>query len=138
MPTATASYLIVAVAAAIGLCAAGPPAHAQEAEIQAIYATERGACGGGAETRVEIAEGRINGPDFDCALATPRPAGTGLVAYDATCMIDGNTWSDGIALDLGNYEDHFKLALPDREGWLALYPCKPAPGLSKAGSDKPR
>jgi hypothetical protein len=127
----TASYLIAAMAAAIGLSAAGLQAHGQDAEIQTTYATERGACGGGAETRVEIAEGRINGLDFDCVLATPRPAGTGLVAYDATCMIDGNTWSDGIALDLGNYEDHFKLALPGREGWLALYPCTLVPGLSE-------
>lgn len=106
-----------------------PGARAQEADIQTTYATEKGACGGGAEAQVEIAEGRITGPGFDCALSKDRPAGSGLVAYDAACTVDGKKTTEVVALDLGNYDDHFELALPGREGWFKLYPCTPVPGL---------
>lgn len=129
MRTTHATHLIATVAIVAGLAAAGPKAHAQDADIQTVYATEKSACGRGPQTRVKIAAGRITGPGFDCALGQGRPAGTGLVAYDATCTVDGKTTSDGLALDLGNYDDHFELSLPGRTDWLALYPCTPVPGL---------
>lgn len=122
------THLIAAVAAT-GLAVAGLGTHAQPAEIQTTYSIEKGACDGGTETRVEIAEGRITGPGFDCALSTSLPAGSGLVAYGATCTVEGEKVSGTVALDLGNYDDHFELALPGREGWLELYPCTPVPGL---------
>ena len=107
----------------------GHGAHAQQADIQTNYATEKGACGGSPDKRVEIAKGRITGRGFDCALSTSLPAGSGLVAYEATCTVDGEKMSEFVALDLGNYDDHFELAVPGREGWLKLYPCTPVPGL---------
>jgi hypothetical protein len=61
------------------------------------------------------------------------PAGTGLVAYPGSvCTVDGKKSSDGISLDLGNYQDHFKLSLPGRKEWLSLYPCTPVPWLKPA------
>ena len=106
---------------------------AQDADIQAVYATSKGACGSGPRTRVEITGGRISGPGFDCALSNGRPAGTGLVAYDASCTVDGKKRLEGLALDLGNHTDHFELSLPGRDGWIELYPCTPVPGLKSGG-----
>lgn len=80
--------------------------------------------------RVEISDGRIAGPDFDCSISNGRPAGTGLVAYNAVCMIDGKKIPGGLALVLGNFQDHFKLPVPKRETWISLYPCTPVPGLN--------
>lgn len=125
-----ATYLIAAVTIATGLTTAIHPGQAQDADIQTVYATEKGACGRGPKTRIEITKGRVTGPGFDCVLAKSRPAGTGLVAYPgAICTVDGRKSSDGIAFDLGNFQDHFKLSLPGREKWLSLYPCTPVPGL---------
>ena len=129
MRIAFASPLTVVVAVAAGLAAAG--SLAQDGDIQTTYATEKGGCGGAPDKLVEIAEGRITGPGFDCRLGDGRPAGTGLVYYEATCMVDGTATSGGLNLDLGNYADHFKLALPGREDWLSLYPCTPVPGLPR-------
>ncbi len=134
MPIARTAHLIVAALAAVQFTATSTMAHAQEADIQTIYATEKGACGGGLDTKVEISKGRIVGPGFDCTLSTGRPAGTGLVAYEANCSVDGKKTLKGLSLDLGNYEDHFELALPGREDWVKLYPCTPVPGLKKARS----
>ncbi len=106
-----------------------PESGAFEKEIQASYATRKNACGKGADTKVEIGDGRIAGPGFDCSVSDAKPAGTGLVAYAATCTVDGKKSSEGIALDLGNYEDHFELSLPGRPDWLKLFPCTPVPGL---------
>ncbi len=129
MLTTRAKPLIVTLALAMGLFA-GLPALAQDSGIQTSYATEKGACGRGPGTRVEITEGRIAGPGFDCTLSAGRPAGTGLVAYEATCTVDGKKTSKGLALDLGNYSDHFELSLTCSDGWLALYPCTKVPGLN--------
>lgn len=115
---------------ALALLAAAPMARAQDKDIQTRYATQKGACGGGLESRVDILEGRIVGPGFDCALGAGRPAGTGLEAFAAECAVDGKKQSGFLALDLGNYADHFKLQLPGREGWLSLYPCTKVPGLN--------
>ena len=124
---------VLSIFIAAGLTTASQISQAQDVEIQTVYATEKGACGRGPETRVEITKGRITGPGFDCALASSRPAGTGLLAYpDALCTVDGRKSSDGIALDLGNFQDHFKLSLPGRDNWLSLYPCTPVPGLNEA------
>jgi len=112
-----------------GLVAWSGIALSQDADIQTVYATEKGACGTGPDKKIEITEGRIVGPGFSCTLGTSRPAGTGLEAYNATCTIDGKETDQGLALDLGNYQDHFELSLPGRDDWLKLYPCTPVPGL---------
>ena len=130
MPTIRPTRLPTAMAIASGLAAASPVAISQDVGIQTVYATEKGACGRGPETRIEITQGRITGPGFDCTLGDGRPAGTGLVAHEARCTVDGKTTSEGISLDLGNYRDHFELALPGRANWLKLYPCTPVPGLN--------
>ena len=104
-------------------------ASGQEAEIRTLYATESGMCAAGPDTKVEILEGRIAGPGFRCELGESDPVGSGLVNYAASCVVDGVASTEAITLDLGNYSDHFELALPGREEWLALYPCTPVPGL---------
>ena len=124
-----ASYLIIAAVTVALFSAISTAAHTQEADIQTIYSTEKGSCGGGPQTKVEISEGHITGPGFECALSSGHPAGTGLVAFEGYCMVDGKTSSKGLALDLGNYDDHFELSLPGRVNWLTLYPCAPVPGL---------
>jgi len=114
---------------AVLLILAVTPARAQDAEIHADYVTTKGACANAAAPRVTIAAGRITGPGFDCQLGEGRPAGSGLVAHEATCAMGGKLVKDGIALDLGNYRDHFELALPGRAEWVKLYPCSKVPGL---------
>lgn len=128
-PDMTRMYFVNAPLFAFTILAAAGAANAQDADIQTTYATEKGACGRGPETRVEISEGRISGPGFDCTISGGRPAGSGLVAHEAACTVDGNQVSDGLVLDLGNYKDHFNLSIPGRKGWIALYPCTPVPGL---------
>lgn len=118
--------LIAGIILVTGLCTA---MRAQNIDIQTVYATKKGACGTGAKVSVEITQGKITGPGFACEFSNGRPAGTGLVAYDAACLVDGKKSSTGIALDLGNYDDHFELSLPGRATWLSLYPCTPVPGL---------
>ena len=131
MPNARATHVITTIVVATVFAILSHKTHAQEADIQTTYATEKGACGGSnSQNLVEISEGRITGPGFDCSLSAERPAGTGLVAYEAMCTIDGKKTSKGLALDLGNYDDHFELSLPGRENWLSLYPCTPVPGLN--------
>jgi len=119
-------FLIAGAILVTGLSAA---IQAQEIDIQTVYATKKGACGADPEARVEITQGKIIGPGFTCELSTGRPAGTGLVAYDAICVVDGKKSTTSIALDLGNYDDRFELSLPGRANMLSLYPCTPVPGL---------
>jgi len=116
--------------------------NAQEQDIWAVYATSKGACYSGADTKVEISQGRIAGSGFDCELKEIVPgAGTGMVAYEATCMVDGkqievtkelaaNSDTTLLALDLGNNPDHFNVSIPGRGNWIPLYPCSPVPGLN--------
>ncbi len=103
---------------------------AQTEDIDGIYATESGACEAGAETRVEISGGSLSGPGFDCTLGAADPVGTGLINHSAECVVDGTASSVPVTFDLGNYADRFEIALPARDNWLPLYPCKEAPGLS--------
>ena len=114
-----AIQILASMTIAAGLTTASQISQAQDTDIQTVYATEKGACGRGPKSRVEITEGRI--------------AGTGLIAYpDALCTLDGKKSLVVIALDLGNFQDHFKLMLPGRNNWLSLYPCTPVPGLNSA------
>ena len=116
--------------------------NAQERDIWAVYATSKGACGRGADTKIEISQGRIIGSGFDCRLKEVVPgAGTGLVAYEAACTVDGKeievtkelaatSNATLLALDLGNNPDHFTVSVPGRKEWIPLYPCSPVPGLN--------
>ena len=129
MDCARIAQLLTLAAAVTMTVAAAPGAFAQDRDIQTVYATEKGACGRGSETRVEIVQDYIIGPGFECKISNGRPAGTGLVAYDATCTIHGKEIKQSLALDLGNYSDHFELSVPGRDDWIKLYPCTPVPGL---------
>jgi hypothetical protein len=124
------------------LIAMVPGTNAQEQDIWAVYATSKGACGSGADSKVEISQGRITGSGFDCEFNEMVPgAGSGMAAYEAACTVDGKqiavtrelaATSDTklLALDLGNNLDHFNVSIPGREDWIALYPCSPVPGLN--------
>ena len=129
MRSARTLHLIIVAVAVAQIATFSPLAYAQDVDIQTIYSTEKGSCGGGSHTKVEISEGRIAGLGFECAISSGGPAGTGLVAFEGYCLVDGKTSSKGFALDLGNYDDRFELSLPGRENWLKLYPCTPVPGL---------
>jgi|GEM_PF-2527767 len=109
---------------------------AQSEDMYAVYATGAGACDAGPESRVEISEGRVSGPGFSCDLGEMDPVGSGMVNYDASCIVDDAAFSEPVTFDLGNYSDHFELALPGRDDWLALYPCTPVEGLEPVSADK--
>ncbi len=108
---------------------------AQEVDIQARYSTEKDACAQGPDKQVEIRQGQIVGPGFVCTLLAGRPAGSGLVVYDGTCTIGDKKTTTGPALDLGNYDDHFALSLPNSQTWIKLYPCKSVPRSKMAAVD---
>jgi len=128
---------VLALTGVLGVsCLVSCLAQGLPSDILTTYATTKGACSGDPQKLVELAENRITGPGFSCTLANGRPAGTGLVAYDGTCTVDGANTPGTIALDLGNYSDHFKLLLPGRDGWISLYPCTPVGILeSRRSSD---
>lgn len=90
-------------------------------DIFGTYATEK-VCDGSAPF-VEIADARIQGENFDCAVGEARPGGTGLVNHKSACVIDGKKIDGNIDLDLGNFSDRFAMALPGRDDWISLYPC---------------
>ena len=127
----TQRVLAVAGALAIGalsVVGAALVAHAQDVAIQANYTTAAGVCTGEPQTLVTIAERNVTGPGFVCTLLGDGiPAGTGFVAYPANCVVDGMKLSDNLAMDLGNFADHFELFVPGRTDWLPIYPCT-APG----------
>lgn len=112
-----------------GLLAFAAPAHAQPRDIHTTYSTQKGACGQGDAHRVTISQGLITGPDFECRISDGTPAGSGLEAYSGVCTVAGAKVSDSVALDLGNYADHFALSIPNRDEWIDLYPCTKVPGL---------
>lgn len=108
---------------------------AQHADTYAVYATESGACDAAPESKVEISEGRIVGADFACDLGEASSAGSGLASYEAACVVDNVASAEPVTFDLGNYSDHFEVALPGRDDWLPLYPCTPVPGLQTAAPE---
>lgn len=107
---------------ALTLCLAAMigQANAQEA---GAYASEKGICKGDPSALILITEGHIDGPGFDCAYSNFTPAGSGLVNYDGVCTIDGATVTGPLTFDLGNFEDHYEVSIPNAADWLALYPC---------------
>lgn len=111
------------------LLASTASAYAQSQDIQTTYATQKGACGQGDTHRVTISQGLISGPGFECRISDGAPAGSGLEAYTGVCTVAGAEVSDSVALDLGNYADHFALSIPNRDEWIDLYPCTKVPGL---------
>jgi hypothetical protein len=67
----------------------------------------------------------IVGKAFRCVLKNVKPAGTGLVAYDAVCKYsDKSSGSGSLVVDIGNYYHHIEVSLPGKkEEWRPLYPC---------------
>lgn len=120
MSTKAGASALFALMLGGGQIVAGSTAMAQE---NGFYAPDKSACGGDPNAFVEIDGGHVSGPAFECELGEFRPAGTGLAAYTATCMIDGRDEEGFVVFDLGNYDDHFKMSLPDRKDWISLYPC---------------
>jgi hypothetical protein len=118
--------------------------------VQGTYASD--ACGcGRPERQITISNGLIQGPDFRCELYTcdqkqsvangsdcPRPAkldagreikglsaGSGLVAYGATCVETGGRSKTGVlTLDFATE----KIARPGKP-WAPLFDCKQQPLL---------
>lgn len=118
------------VALAAVLFAASSGAKAQGSDIFGKYASEKGVCEQQGAL-IEISRSKITGPGFDCRLGESRPAGTGLVFYEAQCTVDDRRSSKGLALDLGNYADRFMLSLPGRQDWIPLFPCKSGSGAKR-------
>jgi hypothetical protein len=100
-------------------------ASAQTGDVPGVYSTTKNRHGCKASSaKVVIREGLVAGPGFRCTISHPRPAGTGLEAYDAICSYAGRPRSGVLALDTGNYYHHIELSLPGKGGtWIPLYPC---------------
>ena len=114
----------VAAAVAMMLAFGGAHAAAQD-DIYTDHASEKGSCAVAPDMLISLAEDAISGTGFSCELSNFAPAGSGLSNYDGACIIDGQEASGYVTFDLGNYSDHFEVALPTREGWLSMYPCTP-------------
>lgn len=99
------------------------------ADIRAVYASKKSSCGKDPKKEIRLTANNISGPGFACTVSKSKPAGTGLVAFEAACKVDGKNRKQGIVLDLGNFKDHFALSLPGRKNWIPLYPCEPVAGL---------
>jgi len=121
----THNHVALALAAVITV-ATVLPARAEVYDFHTTYATASGACKSG--KTITWSPTGITGPGFECTLGDSTPAGTGLVSYQGSCVVDGKQVSDQVAFDLGNNVEHFSLAIPGRE-WMSMYPCTPVDGL---------
>lgn len=120
----------VSVAGAlIALLAFGGASAVAQEDIYTNYASEKNGCSAPADTHINLTQNSVSGSGFSCVLSNSAPAGSGLVNYDGACIIDGAKVSDFVTFDLGNYADHFEVALPKRDGWLPMYPCTPVEQL---------
>jgi hypothetical protein len=103
---------------------APPPAHAQTEDLLGKYASAKIYCIDDDKLVFEIARGVIDGPNFHCIMGNPRPSGTGLEDYDSKCT-QGDKISLGVlSLDLTDKADHVRVKLPEKDGWITIYPCK--------------
>ena len=110
------------------------PAAAQSDDMHGTFSTTKNDCDAGQKTRIVFTGKTTSGPsiikgsDFECALAGLKPAGTGMMYSEAICVVDGKNGTKaveaGVTLDLGNYEDHFEVAIPELDGWKKMYRCK--------------
>ncbi|MFK7903077.1 MAG: hypothetical protein AB8B49_09585 [Nitratireductor sp.] len=101
----------------------------EEEDIYTTYSSKNDQCTGSPNSLITYAKASISGPNFHCGLTNDTPAGTGLVNFDGQCTIDGQKVSDIVTIDLGNYSDHFEVALPTRDHWLKMFPCTPVADL---------
>ena len=99
-------------------------------EIQTYYRTADSQCTDERRELVSIYGRSIVGPSFKCALEALTPAGTGMIGIEGVCSVNGKLSKGMLSMDLGNFDDHFELALPDEEEWISLYPCTPVEGLN--------
>lgn len=91
------------------------------------YAKTAGGCKSG--DLINWSPTSISGADFQYVLETRVPgAGSGLDAFDSTCVIKGEEVSVRVVMGLGVRPDHFSVEIPD---FLSadMYPCTPVEGL---------
>ncbi len=123
MPKARFSSFGLFCATLTGLSAATGMASAQET---GAYSTVKEICQGDPSKLVLVTEELIEGPDFACTLSNFAPAGSGLANYDGVCTINGKEVKGYVTFDLGNYDDHYEVSIPNSTEWLTLYPCSGA------------
>ena len=99
-------------------------------EIQTYYRTADTQCTDDRRELISIYGRSVVGPSFMCALEAPTAAGTGMIGIEGVCSVNGKLSEGILSMDLGNFNDHFELALPDEEEWISLYPCTPVEGLN--------
>ena len=104
----------------------GSSGSAAAEDFHTTYATQKGGCAAG--PTIAWSPKRLAGPGFQCELGEARPAGTGLVTYEAICAANGTTLTDPIALDLGNDPNRFAVDVPG-VGSFEMWPCTPVEGL---------
>ena len=99
-------------------------AHAQSEDLLGKYASAKIFCIDDKKLAFEIRRGVIEGPNFRCIFANPRPTGTGLEEYDSKCTMDEGVKVGPLTLDLADKADHVRVKLPERTEWITIYPCK--------------
>ena len=110
------------------------PAAAQSDDMYGTFSTTKNGCSAGQKSRIVFTGKTTSGPsiikgsDFECALRELKPAGSGMMHSEAICVVDAKSGTKaveaGVTLDLGNYSDHFEVAIPELDGWVKMYRCK--------------
>ena len=100
------------------------PALAQGEDLLGRYASAKIFCIDDKKLAFEIRRGVIEGPNFRCIFANPRPTGTGLEEYDSKCTMDEGVKVGPLTLDLADRADHVRVKIPEKTEWITIYPCK--------------
>ena len=99
-------------------------AQAQTEDLLGKYALAKIYCIDDEKLVFEIMRGVIDGPNFRCIFANPRPAGTGIEEYDSKCTFAEGVRVGPLTLDLADKADHIRLKLAKTAEWITIYPCK--------------
>jgi hypothetical protein len=99
-------------------------AQAQSEDLLGKYALAKIYCIDDEKLVYEIMRGVIDGPNFRCIFADPRPAGPGIEEYDSKCTFAEGVRVGPLTLDLTDKADHIRLKLAKTAEWITIYPCK--------------
>lgn len=88
------------------------------------YSTTDDGCRDEATMDFEIRRGIVEGPNLLCILGATKPTDRGTEAYEAKCTEKSEVRLGTVSFDLSEKPERIRIALPESEDWITLYPCR--------------